>query len=412
MLREPLSVRPLTFYKIPDIAVIQMFSLLTRIFIKDRENVTDETVRCSYGVISGVLGIFLNILLFAGKYFAGSVSGSIAVTADAFNNLSDAGSSLITLIGFKFSGMAPDRDHPFGHGRIEYITGLGVSIAVIVMGFELGKLSVEKIFSPAPPEMSWLTIGILAASIAVKLYMFAYNKAAAQKIGSAAMKATAADSLSDAVSTAAVAAAMLIMYFTDLNIDSWAGALVSVFILYTGFCAARDTLKPLLGTSPDPEFVYRISDIVLSHPEVLSLHDLVVHDYGPGRLMISLHAEVPADGNIIVMHDTVDIIERELETQLHCEAVIHMDPIMSSDPETVEMREELSRHISEFDSSLAIHDFRVVRGPTHTNLIFDLVVPPKFHMSSDDIISSVQKIIDEHWDNCFAVIKIDHSTTL
>ena len=276
-----------------------MISFLSRLLIQNREQVNDPEVRRRYGILCGAVGICLNILLFAGKFIAGTLAASIAITADAINNLSDAGSSLITLIGFKLAGHAPDPDHPFGHGRIEYISGLVVSFLIILMGVELLKSSVDKILHPAPVEGGVLVVVILAVSIAVKIYMYLYNRSIGRRIDSAAMKATAADSLSDTAATAVVLAATLIGQCTGVMIDGWCGILVAAFILYSGINAAKDTISPLLGQPPEEAFVKQIEQIVMSHEEVQGMHDLIVHDYGPGRVMISLHAEVPAPGDIL-----------------------------------------------------------------------------------------------------------------
>ena len=302
-----------------------MIRLLSRWLIPDRDNVSSPAVRRAYGTLCGAVGIALNILLFIGKFFAGQLSGSIAVTADAFNNLSDAGSSAVTLLGFRLAGKKPDTDHPFGHGRIEYISGLIVAGLILLMGVELAKSSFDKILHPEAVTFSLMAIAIMAASVCVKVYMWLYNRAVGRKIKSAAMEATATDSLSDTVSTLAVLLAMLIGKWTGLAVDGYVGLVVALFILFSAYKAAKETLSPLLGQAPDPALVQQIRDIVLSNDTVLGVHDLVVHDYGPGRLMITLHAEVPAHGDIMAMHDVIDNIEKELMERLHCHAVIHME---------------------------------------------------------------------------------------
>lgn len=386
-----------------------MFALLAKIFIKDCGQTEKPQVRRAYGMLSGITGILLNILLFAGKYFAGRISGSVAVMADAFNNLSDAGSSLITFLGFCFAGRAADREHPFGHGRIEYISGLGVSVMILLMGIELIKSSAGKIIHPQPVELSSLTAGILIASVCVKLYMFAYNRAYGKRIDSAAMSATAADSLSDAAATLVVLLSMTLQHFLNINIDGWCGILVAAFILYAGYNAAKDTLSPLLGKAPDHELVERIEQIVLAHDEIIGIHDLVVHDYGPGRLMISLHGEVPGTGDIYCLHDAIDSIERELEERLGCQAVIHMDPIAVDDPQVALLQQEVSTLLETIDQQLSLHDFRIVTGPTHTNLIFDVVVPHGIAMTDDELKKTICEKVSDKSPNHFCVIKIDHS---
>lgn len=389
-----------------------MIKFLIKRFIKDSDNIKDPAVRRMYGSLCSSVGIGLNICLFIGKYLAGVLSGSIAIMADAFNNLSDAGSSLITLIGFKFAGMKPDAEHPFGHGRIEYISGLAVSAAIILMGVELAKSSVSKILSPAPVEMSMTAIVILVVSVCVKLYMCSYNRFVGRQIDSAAMKATATDSLSDAVATSVVLLAMLVLKFTGVNVDGWCGAMVALFILYAGYSAAKDTLSPLLGQPPEEELINQIRDIALSHSEIVGIHDLVVHDYGPGRLMISFHGEVPGDGNIFELHDVIDQAEKELKEKLGCDAVIHMDPIATNDDEVKSVKQCVAELVKEINGDLSIHDFRMVKGPTHTNLIFDVVVPFQLKLSDREVTDEITRRVREKWENYYAVIEIDHSYVL
>ncbi len=385
-----------------------MITLLSKVFIKNRNDVHDPSVRQAYGMLCSIVGIIFNILLFAGKFTAGTLTGSVAVTADAFNNLSDAGSSIITLIGFNFAGHEPDTEHPFGHGRIEYLAGLMVSLLIIIMGFELAKSSVAKLIHPSAVDTSALAFIILAASILVKSYMFFYNSSTGKKIDSAAMKATAMDSFSDSIATAVVLVSMIITKFTGVNIDAAGGIAVSLFILRTGFLAARDTLNPLLGQPPTKEFVEQVLDIVLAHKEIVGTHDLVVHDYGPGRVMISLHAEVPGNGDIFELHDVIDCAENELHDRLGCEAVIHMDPIAVDDEAVSCMKERVMVLVREIDPKITIHDFRMVQGPTHTNLVFDMVVPPKFRMPGHQVKEIMeQKVRGMQDGNYYAVIKID-----
>ena len=389
-----------------------MVQLLARFFIKNYEQTESPSVRQSYGVLCGSVGIGFNILLFIGKFLAGLISNSIAITADAFNNLSDAGSSLITLIGFKMAGQKPDTEHPFGHGRIEYLTGLLVSLLILLMGVELIKSSVSKILHPEATECTPMVAGILIVSILVKLYMYLYNRSTGRKIDSAAMMATAADSLSDMLSTSVVLIATLIGKFTGLQIDGWCGLLVGIFILYAGFSAAKDTISPLLGQPPQKEFVEKIESIVQSYPQVLGIHDLIVHDYGPGRVMISLHAEVPASGDMLHLHDTIDNIERQLHRELHCDAVIHMDPVMNDDEETQELKKQVTCCLHELDKSLNLHDFRIVKGPTHTNIIFDILVPFKFQLSDAEIGRFMEEKIHSISASYYAVINIDKDYTI
>ena len=386
-----------------------MISILSRIFIKNHTETSDPGVRRAYGVLCGAVGIFLNVLLFAAKYLAGTLTGSIAIVADAFNNLSDAGSSIITLLGFKLAAKKPDRDHPYGHGRFECIAGLVVSFVILMMGFDLAKTSVTKIIHPEAVDFSILSICILIGSILVKLYMALYNRAVGKRISSAAVLATATDSLSDVCATTMVLAATLIARFTGVNIDGWAGAIVSLVILWAGFNAAKDTIDPLLGQAPDPEFVQRIADIVNRYPDVVGIHDLAVHDYGAGRVMISLHAEVPSSGDIMALHDVIDTIERDLQDELNCSAVIHMDPISTDDQLITSTRELLKERIhAQISPDISIHDFRMVPGPTHTNVIFDAVVPYEFAMSDAQVQEKISSLVRAIEGDYFAVVTIDH----
>lgn len=392
-----------------------MINLLARIFIKNNTEVEKQEVRQAYGMLCGFVGITLNMLLFIGKFFAGFLSASIAITADAFNNLSDAGSSIITLIGFHMAGQEPDPDHPFGHGRIEYISGLLVSIVILIMAFELIKSSIAKIMHPEELQYSPLIVWILLISILVKCYMFFYNRQISQKINSAAMAATATDSLSDTVATSVVLIATLISHFAGISVDGYCGVLVGLFICYAGIDAAKDTISPLLGQAPEPAFVQQIQDIVTSYEGILGIHDLIVHNYGPGRVFISLHAEVPADGDILTMHDMIDLIEHELRNTLHCGAVIHMDPVCVNDPETIKLKEEVKGYLQEIAKTIphsgtlhiSMHDFRLVKGPTHTNIIFDVVVPYHLKLTDSELIQRITDKIHEYHPNYFTVIEVD-----
>ena len=386
-----------------------MITFLASLFIKDSKNYKEPSVRQAYGVLSGAVGIGLNILLFFGKWLAGTISGSIAIIADAFNNLSDAGSSIITLIGFRLSGQEPDPEHPFGHGRMEYISGLLVSVAILVMGFELIGSSFGKLRSPEPIESSALVFGILIASILVKLYMFFYNHSLSKKIESAAMKATSVDSLSDTVATTLVLIATLISKYTGLLLDGWFGILVGLFILYTGGSTLKETIDLLLGQPPKQEFIDEVKEIVLGHSMVHGVHDLIVHDYGPGRVMISLHAEVDVNGDIQDIHEQIDHIEHELQEKLHCSATIHMDPIVTDDKEVLAMKAKVEEMVHFLDESFSMHDFRMVRGSTRTNLIFDVEVPRKTSYTDNEIVNWLKERIHElPGSKYFAVIQIDH----
>jgi len=388
-----------------------MIELLARWFIPHRDNTADGAVRRAYGTLCGAVGIGLNVLLFIGKFFAGQLSGSIAVTADAFNNLSDAGSSAVTLLGFRLAGKKPDPDHPFGHGRIEYISGLIVAGLILLMGVELAKSSFDKILHPEEVTFSTLALVILAVSVAVKLYMWHYNRRIGGKIRSAAMEATASDSLSDAAATSAVLLAMLIGRWTGLAVDGYVGMVVALFILFSAYKAAKETLSPLLGQAPDPELVQHIRDIVEEHDTVVGIHDLVVHDYGPGRQMVSLHAEVPASGDILQLHDVIDNIERELHEKLHVQAVIHMDPIVTDDETVDALRRQVAELVRQVEPRMTVHDLRVIRGTTHTNLVFDAVLPLDAAITPAEAGRRIREKVAELDGDYYAVVTVEHSFT-
>lgn len=384
-----------------------MIDLLVRLFIKNSADVSDPAVRQQYGLLGSGVGIAVNVLLFAAKFFAGLITGSVAVMADAFNNLSDAGSSVVTLIGFRLSGQKPDKDHPFGHGRIEYISGLFVAMAILLMGFELARDAVSQILHPSAVDFSLLSAVILALSIAAKLFLCHFNRRLGSRIHSVSMQATSADSMGDAIATSAVLAGSLIGRFFEINIDGWLGVCVALVILRAGWEAARDTITPLLGTTPDPELVSSIAKTVQAHPEVIGIHDLVIHDYGPGRVMISLHAEVNANGDILTLHDAIDNIERELAAKFNCAAVIHMDPVECDDAKTNDMRQKVACLAAAIDPDITIHDFRMVTGPSHTNLIFDMVLPMDSRLTPQEARDSMEKAVSVLEGPCFAVITVD-----
>ena len=384
-----------------------MINFLSKFFIKNNENYTDPEVRSAYGYLCGMVGIVINIILFGGKFLAGFISGSVAVTADAFNNLSDAGSSIISLIGFRLAAQKPDPHHPFGHGRFEYISSLIISMVIIMMGFELGRDSVMKIVHPDNVEYSMLTFVILGISILAKFYMFVYNRSIGKKINSATLKATATDSISDTVSTAAVLISAIFTIKTGIVIDGWVGLAVAGFIMFAGISSAKETIDSLLGTPPDEEFCKSVEDIVLSHDGMIGIHDMIVHNYGPGRVFISLHAEVPSDGNFVDIHDTIDNIEHDIMRETGCLATIHMDPVDVRDELTAQMKAKVGEIISEIDEQITFHDFRMVSGPTHTNVIFDIVIPYNYKYSDEEIVSIIADKIHETDDRFFAVIDVD-----
>lgn len=373
-----------------------LIKLLTKLFVKNSDDIKNPDVRASYGNMSGTIGIILNLFLFTAKLITGILSASISVIADAFNNLSDAGSSVVTFLGFKLANRPPDREHPFGHGRYEYVAGLGISVVILLVGIELLKGSIEKIFnSAAVTQTGLLSVFILIVSVALKLWMYFFNKAISKKIDSAALNATALDSLTDSVATAIVLIGLVISKFTGLNIDGYLGIVVALFILFTGVSTFRDSLSPLLGNSPDPDFVDKIRETVLQNEMIVGIHDLMVHDYGPGRCIISLHAEVPCDADIIKAHDAIDLAEKTLERKFNCMATIHMDPIATKDSYTIELMEDVAKKMCEINPYFKIHDFRVIRGDTHTNVIFDLVVPYENKTNDVEIRKAVTEKIRE-----------------
>ncbi len=384
-----------------------MVTLLSNLFIKDHKNYSSPKVRTCYGILCGAFGIFLNILLFAGKLTAGLLSGSIAIIADAVNNLSDAGSSVITLFGFKMAASKPDSDHPYGHGRMEYISGLLVSILILFMAYELIKSSIDKIIHPEPVTTTWITVIILVASILTKFYMFFYQRSIAKKISSAALKATATDSISDTIATSVVLLSALAAYFFELNIDGYCGILVGLFIAYSGIQAIKETISPLLGQAPDPELVEQIRELMMKEEAILGIHDLMIHDYGPSRVMVSLHAEVSASSDFLEMHDIIDNLERHIRQQLGCFATIHMDPVLDKDEETQSLKRQVSKILTGIDEALSLHDFRVVKGPSHTNLIFDVVKPYSLKMDVKDLDDVIKYKIADCNPNYYCVIEYD-----
>ena len=384
-----------------------MISFLAKLFIRDEKNYTDPTVRQKYGILCSLAGIALNLLLFGGKCFIGLLTGSIAVTADAFNNLSDAGSAVITLVGFRLSGQKPDPRHPFGHGRFEYISGLFVSFLILLMGFELASSSFDKILHPQSVEFRWITVVILSASILVKLYMGLYNRAVGKKIKSAAMMATMTDSMSDAAATAVILACTLLSRYTDLNPDGYCGLAVALMIFVAGIRSAKETISPLLGQPPEKEFVEQIEKTVLSYEGIVGIHDLIVHDYGPGRKVISLHAEVPGDADLWETHDLIDNVEQQLASELNSIVVIHMDPIAVSDVATLQLRNAIAEELKEIHPQITIHDFRAVPGPTHTNVIFDAVLPFDSKLSEEEAKEKIVALIAERHKNTNGVVLID-----
>lgn len=389
-----------------------MIKLLTRLFVKNSDDIKNPEVRSAYGNMSGIVGIFLNLCLFAAKLTAGIVSASISVIADAFNNLSDAGSSVVTFLGFKLASRPADKEHPFGHGRYEYVAGLGISVVILLVGIELLKSSIGKIISPdTSTEITLVSACILIASVVVKLWMYFFNKILSKKINSSALKATSLDSLTDCVATTIVLVGLVISNLTGLMIDGYLGAAVAIFILFTGVSTFRESLSPLLGNPPDAEFVRDIKDTVMQDDMIVGIHDLIVHDYGPGRCIISLHAEIPSNEDILKAHDSIDLIEKTLERKFNCMATIHMDPIATDDEYTLNLKDRVCRELCGDNSGFSIHDFRVVKGDTHTNVIFDLVVPHGFKQSNDEIRKTAKEKIQTIDPKLIPVMHIEKSFT-
>ena len=388
-----------------------MTTILLKLFVKGYQNTDDPEVRDKYISLAGVTGIVANVLLFLIKGALGLISGSVSIIADACNNLSDTGSSVITLIGLKLSKKPADPDHPFGHGRIEYMSAFIVSLLILLVGFELFKSSVEKIINPAPPTVSIVVIIGLVASIFIKLFMFFFMNKMDKAVNSGSLKATAQDSLNDCIATGAVLVAMVIAKIWFINLDAIIGVLVALFILWSGFNTARDTLSPLLGEPPEQSLIDSIESHIMSYEEFSGIHDLIVHNYGPGRQFASVHVEVPEDINIVLCHELIDRCELEIKESLGVETVLHMDPIATNDEVICEMRGKIFAIVSEIHPTMSIHDFRMVEGENRTNLIFDVLIPAGYTATEKELrknISSKVKEIDEKY---FCVITFDRDFT-
>ncbi len=380
---------------------------LAKHFIKDYKNTNDPKVRQSYGFFSSIVGIIINIILFTGKTFAGIITGSISVIADAINNLSDAGSSVVTMIGFKISSTPADDEHPFGHGRAEYIAGLIISFIIILMGFELGKGSFEKIFSTEAITPNILSVVILGCSILFKLWLCYFNTSLGKKINSVSMKATAMDSLSDVASTSAVIIGIVVYLLTGVNIDAYIGLAVALFIIYTGIKTAKESLSPLIGQMPDEEQTKEIADTVCSYENIIGVHDMIIHNYGVGVDMVSLHVEVPANMDFSEAHELIDLIESDLRSKYNCHATIHMDPVVTDDEEINMLKEKLTEILRNIDSSITMHDFRKTNGVHQSNLIFDIVLPFKFRLTEAEIKAEIAEEIRKIDEKYNIVICID-----
>lgn len=388
-----------------------MRTLLIKTFVKDYENTKDPAVRESYGKLAGIVGILSNLLLCILKIGIGLIFKSIAILADGINNLADASSSIITLVGFRLASKPADEDHPYGHARIEYITGLIVSLVIIFLGFQLFMSSVDKIRNPEPLEFSILTVAVLILAILIKVWQALFNIKIGTLIHSATLKATGADSRNDVIATSAVLISLLVEKLTNLQLDGWMGAVVALFIIYSGIQLVKETSAPLLGQAPDPELVKSIHDRAVEFEGVLGIHDLIVHDYGPGRIFASIHVEVDADGDILASHDMIDNIERVLSRDLKIHLTVHMDPIDTKDPVLRRMKEDLQKIVDEMEDVQNFHDLRVVPGYSHTNFIFDIVISPECIKKETDLCKYIQGKVSEIDPKYCCVITVDHAYT-
>jgi len=386
-----------------------MNNFLFKRFIKDYENIKDTKVRDQYGKLAGIVGIISNSILCIAKILVGFISGSIAIVADGVNNLADASSSLITLAGFKLASMPEDEEHPYGHARIEYLSGMAVSVMIILVGVELGKSSIDKIIDPSPLEFSWTLVLVLIFAIAIKIWQALFNISAGKKIDSVALIATGTDSRNDVISTTVVLAGVLIGHFANVQIDGYLGLLVALFILWSGISLVKETISPLLGEAPDPELVAQIAKIAKSHEGILDIHDLVVHNYGPGKIFASIHLEVDASVDVMVSHDLIDNIEHDIANELNINITAHMDPVDLSTPYRDEIMQLIKDTIEPLDGVIGMHDLRMVTGPTHTNVIFDVVISSGCKMQCEEIKDVIDKNIQKKYPNFFTVIDFDKS---
>lgn len=386
-----------------------MNNFIFRHFIKDWENVKEPKVRDRYGKVAGVVGILSNALLCAMKILVGLLSGSIAIVADAVNNLADASSSLITLIGFKLAGMPEDKEHPYGHARIEYLAGLLVSVIIIVVGLELGKSSAEKIFAPTLTEFSPTVVIVLLLAIGIKIWQACFNISAGRRIDSMTLIATGADSRNDVIATSAVLLSLIIGELFKIQIDGYMGVLVALFIVWSGIGLVKETVSPLLGEAPDPEMVAAIEKIANSYDGVLGLHDLAVHNYGPGKVFASLHVEVDAAVDVMVSHDMIDNIEHQIARQLNIHCTVHMDPINLDDPNREPLKQILMETIASLEGVCNFHDLRIVTGPTHTNVVFDVAVSPECKLSNEELSKKLSDAVTDYNPDFHAVIEFDRA---
>lgn len=388
-----------------------MTKVLVRLFVKNHEEVQMPEVRAAYGKLSGMVGIVCNLLLFAVKFCLGTMTASVAITADAFNNLGDASSGIVSFLGFKMASRPADKEHPYGHARYEYLAGLMVCVLILVIGVELFKESFGKIIHPESVEFSWVTIAVLFLAIGVKLWLAVFNRTIGKRIHSQTLLATATDSRNDVIATGTVVLATILSHVTKLTLDGYMGLGVALFILYSGVNLVKETLDPILGKAADEELVKEIEKRIMSYPGVLGTHDLMIHDYGPGRQFGSVHVEVAAEEDVLKSHDMVDNIERDFLRELNIHLIVHMDPIVTKDESVRNLRHWLSKEVKKVHEELTIHDVRVVPGETHTNVIFDCVVPHGLKQNDEEIKEAIDMLVKETYPNYFCVITIDHSYT-
>ena len=386
-----------------------MTDLLIRIFIKDSKSISSPQVRAKYGMLSGFAGITVNIILCIIKFAIGAITGSIAITGDAFNNLSDAASSVVSLFGFKLASKPADKEHPYGHGRLEYLCGMAVGALILFMGFELVKSSISKIITPEKTAFSWVAVIVLAVSILGKIWLAVFNKKIGKTINSETIAAVATDSINDIIATTASIVALVLSNYFTLPFDGIFGVIVSGFVLWAGFGVFKSTVSPLLGQPPTEETVRAIEDKILSYDGILGVHDLIIHDYGPGRCFVSAHAEVSSQTDIMESHDLIDVIEQDITAETGYSITLHMDPLVENDETINAAKAMVTEIVKSIESTLSIHDFRVVSGPHHTNLIFDLVIPFSVKTDSAVIIGQINSALEKLEKNYYAVITVDRS---
>ncbi|MBQ8309306.1 MAG: cation transporter [Clostridia bacterium] len=385
-----------------------MTNLLIKAFIKNKDDLSSPIVRGKYASLAGITGIVLNILLFIGKLTLGILAASVAIVADAFNNISDAGSAVIALIGFRLAAKPVDKEHPLGHGRLEYVSGFIVDMLIILVGFELLKTSIDKIVNPVLPTVGTFTLILLGVAILIKVWLFFFYRKIGKVIRSTALKAAAFDSLSDCVATSLVLLSAIVAKFWGVAIDGWAGILVAAFILFTGVKAAKETIDLLLGSPPDPEFIKSIYEFAKDYPRIVGIHDVMVHDYGVGRQIVSFHAEVPSDSDINIAHEEVDKLERDMHEKFGCIVTVHLDPLVVGDPLVNELHALAENAAKEVHADFTIHDFRMTKGETKINLIFDLLLPADCKMPAADAEKAVTEKIREKNPDCSCVIRAEH----